>query len=126
MYGLGTEALPGACGPSQSGRLQAGLPPLLLHHTGPRPPDRAIGPAGHSSTSNTLVVADSDKPGVTVTGGSSTLSSSPMKQVTPVARDPARLSSESRRRRREGGARRFKFLMSKQSSSDSEISLRPG
>ena len=48
-YGLGTEALPGACGPSQSGRLQAGLPPLLLHRTGPRPPDRTIGPAGHSS-----------------------------------------------------------------------------
>ena len=48
-YGLGTEALPGACWPSQSGRLQARLPPLLLHRTGPLPPDRAIGPAGHSS-----------------------------------------------------------------------------
>ena len=33
---------------SQSGRLQAGRPPLLLHSTGPLPPDRAIGPAGHS------------------------------------------------------------------------------
>ena len=41
-YGLGTEALPGACGPSQSGRLQAGRPPLPLHRTGPLPPDRAI------------------------------------------------------------------------------------
>ena len=48
-YGLGTEALPGSCGPSQSGRLQAGRLPLLLHRTRPRPPDRAIGPAGHSS-----------------------------------------------------------------------------
>ena len=48
-FGLGTDALPGACGPSQSGRLQAGLSPLLLHSTWPRPPDRAIGPAGHSS-----------------------------------------------------------------------------
>ena len=30
-------------------RLQAERPPLLLHSTGPRPPDRAIGPAGLSS-----------------------------------------------------------------------------
>ena len=30
-------------------RLQVGRPPLLLHSTGPRPPDRAIGPVGHSS-----------------------------------------------------------------------------
>ena len=42
--GLGTEALPGACGPSQSGRLQAGRPPLLLHRTWPRPLERAIRP----------------------------------------------------------------------------------
>ena len=54
-YGLGTEALPGACGSPQSGRLQAWLPPLLLHRTRHWPPvrsgqapDRAIGPAGHS------------------------------------------------------------------------------
>ena len=48
-YGLGTEALPGAYRPSQSGRLQAGRPPLPLHGTGPRPPDSpgAMGPAGH-------------------------------------------------------------------------------
>ena len=41
----------GAYGPSQSGRLQVGRPPLLLHRhgTGPRPQDRAMGPAGHSS-----------------------------------------------------------------------------
>ena len=51
--GLGrdrTHRSTGACGPSQSERLQTGLPPLLMHRTGPRPPDRAaIGPAGHSS-----------------------------------------------------------------------------
>ena len=41
----------GAYGPSQSERLQAGLPPLLrlLHCTGP-PQERAIGPAGHTVT----------------------------------------------------------------------------
>ena len=41
----------GLYGPSQSGRLQAGRPPLplrLLHRHGTGPPqDRAIGPAGH-------------------------------------------------------------------------------
>ena len=46
-----THRSTGTCGPSQSGRLQVGRPPLLLHRhcTGPRPQDRAIGPAGHSS-----------------------------------------------------------------------------
>ena len=76
-YGLGTEALPGACGPSQSGRLQVSvLRGIRLTEAlaragrlsqedfklggsrycctvtvppGPRPQDRAIGPAGHSS-----------------------------------------------------------------------------
>ena len=44
-----TRQITGSCGPSQSERLQAGRPPLLLHSTGPLPPDRAIGPEGHSS-----------------------------------------------------------------------------
>ena len=41
-----THPSTGACGPSQSDRLQAGRPPLLLDRAGQRPPDRAVGQDG--------------------------------------------------------------------------------
>ena len=64
-----THRSTGTCGPSQSGRLQAGRPPLLLysHGTGPRPGSgqghRACGPFNHDRTHRSTGTCGPSQPG---------------------------------------------------------------